>query len=317
MKGQKKGGKAIVSRRRVMSVISQSPKTSFVLAVIALTASNGVSAQQDTPDTPNKDIVVTGQQEPPVEAPAAPMPAAAPIKGPEIKGIISARSGNRLQVTTADGGSTVVAFNEATQIKASKGLFGRSKLAETALLNGLPVTVKTLQTGGELLASHINLRNTDLKTANMIKTGTAQGFAEQTAATQALRGRMSDIDQYNIKGTTNVNFDTGKAVLTDQGKAELCSTVTAAEGMKNAYLLVVGYTDSTGSEEYNQVLSEKRASRVVNHIQQACGWKPYRMLTPTGMAEADPLADNTTPEGKAQNRRVAVNILVSKGLDGM
>ena len=61
----------------------------------------------------------------------------------------------------------------------------------------------------------------------------------------------------------------------------------------------------------------KRASRVVNHLQQACGWKPYRMLTPTGMAEADPAADNTTPEGKAQNRRVAVNILVSKAVDGI
>lgn len=56
---------------------------------------------------------------------------------------------------------------------------------------------------------------------------------------------------------------------------------------------------------------------MVNHLQQACGWKPYRMLTPTGMAEADPAADNTTPEGKAQNRRVAVNILVSKATDGL
>jgi OmpA-OmpF porin, OOP family len=41
------------------------------------------------------------------------------------------------------------------------------------------------------------------------------------------------------------------------------------------------------------------------------------MLTPTGMSEADPLADNNAPQGKAQNRRVSVNILVSKGLDGM
>ena len=47
------------------------------------------------------------------------------------------------------------------------------------------------------------------------------------------------------------------------------------------------------------------------------GWKPYRMLTPTGMAKADPAASNSTVEGKAQNRRVAVNVLVSKGLDGL
>ena len=56
---------------------------------------------------------------------------------------------------------------------------------------------------------------------------------------------------------------------------------------------------------------------MINYLQQACRWKPYRVLTPTGMAEADPLADNTTEEGKAQNRRVAVNILVSKSVEGL
>jgi outer membrane protein OmpA-like peptidoglycan-associated protein len=95
----------------------------------------------------------------------------------------------------------------------------------------------------------------------------------------------------------------------------LCAAASQAEATDNALLLVVGYTDSTGSQDFNQELSEKRASRVVNYLQQACGWKPYRMLTPTGMAEADPLADNSTAYGKAQNRRVAVNILVSKSVD--
>jgi OmpA-OmpF porin, OOP family len=298
-----------------MNIISKRPKISFLLATFAIAVPGGVTAQQQTPD--GRDIIVNGQPEVPVADPTTAISNAVPVKGPEIKGIISARSGDRLQVTTADGATTIISINEATKIKASKGLFSRSKLDGSALLNGLPVTVKTMQAGEQLIASQISLRNTDLKTANMIRTGTAQGFAEQTAATEGLRGRMADIDQYNIKGTTNVNFDTGKAALTPQGKADLCATVSAAEAMKNAQILVVGYTDSTGSEEYNQQLSEKRASRVVNHIQQACGWKPYRMLTPTGMSEADPLADNTTREGKAQNRRVAVNILVSKGLDGL
>ena len=186
-----------------------------------------------------------------------------------------------------------------------------------SLLNGLPVTAKTVQWGGGLVASQIKLRDRDLKTATMIRTGTAQGFAEQTAATEALRSRVADIDQYNVKGTTNVYFDTGKYNLSQQAQSELCAAATQANATDNALVLVVGYTDSTGDYDFNQELSEKRASRVVNYLQQACGWKPYRMLTPTGMAEADPLADNNTDEGKAQNRRVAVNILVSKGLDGM
>jgi len=100
-------------------------------------------------------------------------------------------------------------------------------------------------------------------------------------------------------------------------KAELCRAATEAEGVSNALILVVGYTDSTGSDEINQTLSEKRASSVINYLQQACHWKPYRMLTPTGMAKADPLASNDTAEGKAQNRRVSVNVLVSKAVDGV
>ena len=296
-----------------MSVLSKAHKNYALLITLAIIAPVSVNAQQGMQDDSN--IVVNGQPEN-EEADAA-MPVAAPVKGPEIKGIISARSGDRLQVTAADGSKTIIAFDETTKIKASKGLFSSAKLGGESLLNGLPVTVKTMQSGSALMASQINLRNTDLKTANMIRTGTAQGFSEQTAATEALRGRMGDIDEYNIKGTTNVNFDTGKAMLSEQGKAELCATANAAGGMKNSLLLVVGYTDSTGPDELNQTLSEKRASSVVNYMQQACGWKPYRMLTPTGMAKSDPLADNSTPEGKAQNRRVAVNILVSKGLDGL
>jgi OmpA-OmpF porin, OOP family len=294
-----------------MSVIPKGSKITVLAAMLAVAAAGSVAAQQGAPE--NKDIVVTGQPE---VDPNAAMPAAPPVKGPEIKGIISARSGDRMQVTSEDGTKTIIAFNEMTKIK-SGGRFNGSKLDAKALLNGLPITVKTLQSGDALTASQITLRSKDFKTANMIRNGTSQGFAEQSAATEALRGRMGDIDEYNIKGTTNVNFDTGKAVLSAQDKAELCQTTATAGGMKNALLLVVGYTDSTGSDDYNQQLSEKRASRVVNHIQQACGWKPYRMLTPTGMSESDPLADNSTPEGKAQNRRVAVNILVSKGLDGL
>jgi OmpA-OmpF porin, OOP family len=292
----------------------KSPKISVLIAALALSVPASVLAMQQSsnPDP----IIVSGQQQPEVDTA---MSASSMAKGPEVKGIISARSGDKLQVTAEDGTKTIIAFNEATQIRSSKGLLGlnRAKLAEKSLLNGLPVTVKTLQAGGELLASKITLRNNDLKTASMIRNGTAQGFAEQTAATEALRGRMGDIDEYNIKGTTNVNFDTGKAVLSEKGKADLCATANAAEGMKNSLILVAGHTDSTGNDEFNQILSEKRASRVVNYLQQACGWKPYRMLTPAGMSKSDPLAPNDSASGKAQNRRVAVNILVSKGLDGL
>ena len=291
-----------------MRVVSQKAGVLCLLAILTVPIPGSLAAQQQRAPDPN--IVVTGEILPDTTA---------MTPGPEIKGIITARSGDRMRVTSADGANTVIFINDATRIKAGGGLFGggNNKLDATSLLNGLPITVKTMQAGRVLLASQIRFGKNDLRTASMIRNGTAQGFAEQTAATEALRGRMGDIDKYNIKGTTNVNFDTGKAVLSDQAKAELCNTATEAEGMSNALMLIVGYTDSDGSDEYNQQLSERRAASVINYLQQACRWKPYRMLTPAGMSESDPLADNSTPEGKAQNRRVAVNILVSKGLDGL
>ena len=291
-----------------MQIKTSRPGVLVLLATLALPVSGSLSAQEQAPTDPN--ITVNGER---------PLDPAEMTAGPEVKGVITARNGDRMKVTTADGAATIIAVNETTKVKAGGGLFGssRTKLTPAALLNGLPVTVKTLQSSGGLLASQVSLRNGDLKTAKMIHNGTAQQFDEQTAATEALRGRMGDIDKYNIKNTTNVNFDTGKAQLSDQAKGELCASAATAEQTDNALMLVVGYTDSTGSDDFNQTLSEKRASSVINYLQQACHWKPYRMLTPTGMAKADPLASNDTPEGKAQNRRVSVNILVSKSVDGL
>lgn len=289
-----------------MRTIFKSSGVRLPLAILAIAASGSVYAQQQETQT-DPNVVVTGVQEP---------DASTMTPGPEVKGIIAARHGDKIKVKTADGNSVVIAVNDATRVKTG-GLFGGGKFNASSLLNGMPVTVKTLQGNGMLLASQVTFRGGDLKTASMIRNGTDQRFEEQTAATEALRGRLGDIDKYNVKGTTNVHFDTGKADLSSEDKAQLCSTATTAQGTDNALILVVGYTDSVGGDDYNQQLSEKRANRVINYLQQSCGWKPYRMLTPTGMAKADPAASNDTPEGKAQNRRVAVNILVSKAVDGM
>lgn len=290
--------------------LGKTPGALALLAMLSMAAPAALSAQDYQAPVEGNVVDVFGT--PPADLTGLP-------EGPEVEGFISARNAEKMQVTDAGGAGTVLMISEATEIRAKKGLFGlgRDKLPAESLLNGLPVSVETVQWNGGLVASRVKLSNKDLKTASMIRTGTAQGFAEQTAATEALRSRVGDIDKYNIKGTTNVYFDTGKWSLGGQDERALCEAVSEADAMENALLLVVGYTDSVGSQEFNQVLSEKRAGRVVNHIQQACGWKPWRMLTPTGMAEADPLADNETAEGKAQNRRVAVNILVSKSVDGL
>jgi len=300
-----------------MRIMSRSPKGLFLFAMLAVSASGGVSAQQLDAAEGAEEITVYG---------ALPTDLTGLAEGPEVEGFISARRGDTMQVTSADGSKTMIRIADFTEIKARGGFLGisRTQLDADSLLNGIPVTVKTVEWADGLLASKVSFKDDDLETAAMIRGATAQRFGEHelaigenAAATEALRGRMGDIDQYNVKGTMNVYFDTGRWQLTPAAERELCAAATQAKATDNALLLVVGYTDSVGDQDYNQVLSERRAGRVVNHLQQQCGWAPYRMLTPTGMAESDPLADNSTARGRAQNRRVSVNMLVSKALDGL
>ena len=303
-----------------MNVINKRPKTIAALAMIAVAVPGSLLAQQPVPVPDQQgEVLTTVYGSPPADLEGL-------AEGPEVEGFISSRRGDELHVTTIGGQKTAVRLSSGTEIRASGGFLGldRNSLGQDDLLNGLPVKVRTVQWNNGLLASRVSVKNKDLRTAAIVRNGTDQRFgenetaiAENAAATEALRGRVSDIDKYNIKGTTNVYFDTGKYNLSDQARAELCNAAAQAEAMDNALLLVVGYTDSTGTYEINQELSEKRAGRVVNFLQQQCGWEPWRMLSPTGMAESDPAADNSTAYGKAQNRRVAVNILVSKSVDGL
>lgn len=308
-----------------MRMISSKPTTLALLAMATMAATvsgSGALYAQELPSArtasdPRDTVTVLG---------SIPADLSGMAEGPKVEGIISARRGSKMQITSDDGTNTLVDVSAATDIKRVGGFLGinRTPLAADSLLTGLPVEIETVQWGEGLIASAIRFKKDDLQTASMIRGGTQQRFAEQgaaieenAAATEALRGRVANIDQYNVKGVTNVYFDTGKWNLTPAAERELCAAASQADAMDNALLLVVGYTDSTGSQDFNQVLSERRAGRVVNFLQQQCRWAPYRMLTPTGMAESDPAADNTTAAGKAQNRRVAVNILVSKAIDGI
>ena len=286
-------------------------------ALLGAATATGLAAQT-TPDPSDQGEVLTTVY-------ASLPPLAEMQEGPNVAGMITARKGSRLQVTAEDGTVTMVTLHPETEIRSRGGFLGigNKTFAQSALNNGMPVTVKTSQYGEGLVANEIRFTADDRRIAAMISGGTSQQFGEQgaaitqnAAATEALRGRLGDIDKYNLMNTTNVYFDTGKAALTPQYKTQLCAASQAADANENSLLLVLGYADITGSQEVNQTLSEKRAAAVVNHLQQVCMWKPYRMLTPTGMATADPAADNATAAGRAQNRRVSVNVLVSKALEG-
>jgi outer membrane protein OmpA-like peptidoglycan-associated protein len=78
---------------------------------------------------------------------------------------------------------------------------------------------------------------------------------------------------------------------------------------------VIGNTDSSGGDAINQPLSERRASSVASELVRN-GVLAQRLYV-AGNSSRNPVASNATAEGKAQNRRVAVNIMVSKAVDGI
>ncbi|MFO1355329.1 MAG: OmpA family protein [Gammaproteobacteria bacterium] len=104
--------------------------------------------------------------------------------------------------------------------------------------------------------------------------------------------------------TRQLEFAFNSAELTDAGKATLDEVAANMGKLKLIEGTVTGYTDSIGNDSYNQHLSERRAQAVVDYL-LGHGISAGR-LTAVGMGEADPVADNATEAGRAQNRRVVL-----------
>jgi outer membrane protein OmpA-like peptidoglycan-associated protein len=86
--------------------------------------------------------------------------------------------------------------------------------------------------------------------------------------------------------------------------------------MRGYIIAVTGYADSTGSAEINTKLSEDRAKAVITFLIQQCGVPVRHIVAPGAMGEFGPAASNETAEGRADNRRVEIKVLVNKGIAG-
>ena len=104
--------------------------------------------------------------------------------------------------------------------------------------------------------------------------------------------------------TTNaILFESGSATLKSESYPTIREIAKVLEENPSVRIKIIGHTDSDGSESGNDTLSRKRASAVKAAMQNAYGIDSTRMQT-DGMGERQPIANNNSPEGKAQNRRV-------------
>jgi outer membrane protein OmpA-like peptidoglycan-associated protein len=105
-------------------------------------------------------------------------------------------------------------------------------------------------------------------------------------------------------------FATGKSELNVQSKNALTKFVESLKKSEETDLTIYGHTDNTGTREFNEKLSIDRAKSVVNYLVQN-GVSAERTSI-KGFAWDQPVADNSTPDGRAQNRRVEVFITANE-----
>jgi outer membrane protein OmpA-like peptidoglycan-associated protein len=114
--------------------------------------------------------------------------------------------------------------------------------------------------------------------------------------------RNGDSIILNMPG--NITFATGSSNINADFYPVLNSVALVVNKYEKTYLDIVGHTDNVGSPEMNQRLSEARANSVARYLESQ-KVLPQRIIT-SGMGMNKPIANNSTPEGRAQNRRVEI-----------
>lgn len=153
--------------------------------------------------------------------------------------------------------------------------------------------------------------------ANTAKGGAraAQETADSAVAgVNATNDRISALDDYEPQAVLAVNFRTGSSLLSTDSKAKLDEVATKALNSKGYVIEVSGFADATGSVARNRALSQRRADTVIRYLVENHSIPLRRIVTPYGYGESNPIAENNSRDGRAQNRRVEVKLLVNKGL---
>lgn len=115
-----------------------------------------------------------------------------------------------------------------------------------------------------------------------------------------------------VKFDSGILFDVDQATLKGAARTNIESLATSLKNNPQTNILIVGHTDASGTDAYNYKLSERRAASVKTYAVSQ-GISAAR-LTTEGRGETEPISDNTTDSGKAQNRRVEIVIVANEAM---
>lgn len=134
------------------------------------------------------------------------------------------------------------------------------------------------------------------------------------ATNKRLDATIASLDDYEAKRGITVNFKVRSFKLSSEAMAALDEIATQAKTERAYVIEVTGFASADGKADLNRKLSQNRADAVVRYLAENHMIPLRRIITPFGYGAAQPVADNTTREGREQNRRVEVKILVNKGM---
>jgi outer membrane protein OmpA-like peptidoglycan-associated protein len=273
----------------------------------------------------------------------------------KIKGVIVAQDDTSILVRDLTGVETRVLVAPNTSIKTKGGFFGGGDpVATSQLVRGLNLEAEGRgDNSGGLAATKIRFGKDDFRVAQSIDSrvgpaearltqaeenaqrvsgqidelmaisNAARGGAKaaQDTADAAIEGvnatnqRISALDDYVVQSTATVNFRVNSAVLSPESKAALDEVASAATSMKGYVIEVTGFASADGSTAKNKALSQRRAQAVIDYMVENHNVPLRRIGQSYGFGELQAVADNTTREGREQNRRVEVKLLVSRGVN--
>jgi outer membrane protein OmpA-like peptidoglycan-associated protein len=143
--------------------------------------------------------------------------------------------------------------------------------------------------------------------------------ADQEAKTaksgvRAANDRITALDDFDTKKQLTVPFKLGSAQLSLEAKETLDGFAQSLKEEKGYVVEVAGFASADGNQALNRALSQKRADAVIGYLAENHSIPLRRFITPYGYGAKLPVADNKTRDGRIQNRRVEVRLLVSKGM---
>jgi OmpA-OmpF porin, OOP family len=252
----------------------------------------------------------------------------------KFRGVVITRDADVFTIRDRTRSDYQVVITDNTSIKTHGGfLRSGKKYPVTDILRGLIVEVEGRgDNQGQLVAEKIRFNESDMRAA--LTTDTRVGpveanmervagqmdelyavAAEARAEVKAVNERVSSLDDYDVQETVAVMFRVNSAVLSPEAKSQLDALAAKTAGAKAFMIEVAGHTDSTGSDAKNFRLSQQRAEAVVQYLAVQHKIPLRRFVTPMGYGKTESVADNTTPAGRSQNRRVEVKMIINRGLN--